>query len=142
LRNLINNLKKQYGEWVTLVYVNSSSIDYETGSIDETRSSLRLKAIVLRGQGKRDFVQAAVAAGGGSGRFDVDVASILVAKKDASSFDPMLTKYFVLDGKRYNVYNVGTVQNSYELKGEALRNERPGEIHTTVRTTIMSLETS
>jgi hypothetical protein len=147
MRNLIYNLKRQFGEWVTLVYVSSSNIDYETGSTTETRSSLRIKAIVLRGFGKRDFIQdlAYIAAGKNftsGGRFDVDMVSILIAQSDAVSFEPMLTKYFVLDNKRYNVYDVKSVQNAYELKGEALRNERPGEIHTTTKTTIMTMSTS
>jgi hypothetical protein len=147
IERILYNLKRQYKMRVSLTYVNSSIRDYSTGVVNETRQSLTVDAVVLDSLAKRDFVQdlAYIAAGKNftsGGRFDVEVTAILVNKNQVSTFNPMLTKYFVLNGKRYNVYRVTTIENSYLLKGEALEGERPGEVHTTIRTTIMTVNSS
>jgi len=107
IREIMYNLKREYGTQVIFATPNISEYDLETGDITRTYLEYTIKRVViLPKQLYRTFAYEAPKSFQYGGLFDVTSTVALIDGKDLGAYKPSEKDHAIIDGRRYEVGKV------------------------------------
>ena len=119
IRRCIRQMKKEYGNEITVYKLNTATTNYDTGARSKTHTSVYIRrAVVLPVKLSRDVIQTISVISANKqllqgGTLDQGVRQIIIDREDVpTTFDIHKDDWIVYSGKRYDVKTV----DEYEYK--------------------------
>lgn len=135
IRNVIYQMKRQYGGDITLYKLVSAGTDRATGVKTETHTSVYIsRAVVLPVNIRRELLQSISLISANKqlvmgGSFDAGLRVFIIDRRDAPGYDLSNDDWIVYDHKRYDIVSIDEFEQStaWLITAKALQGVAPHE---------------